>query len=288
MHQLRDFSGSTNAYARAVNERGEIVGEALDAQGNDYAAVWPNWWSAPVELAPAPGYDGSFAQGVDASGDVVGGSFSNAALPTVAVRWTPSGRPVTLGGFGAGGQAFGVVRPQLTVGFADTATGPHAVVWNHSRPVDLGLFPGLQFSRAVGVTPDGTVVGFEGANPPPPAIPVRHVLFWPGTGPVRTLLPLSLSWADGAYSHAADNQGDVFGASALMMTAFPRPTEWTCARQQAFVPPAVGTEPVPDVVPRRLGLPAQPDGSAAGHAVVSWAQTAEASTAARPSPHTQR
>ncbi|HEV7194884.1 MAG TPA: hypothetical protein VGN19_03000, partial [Pedococcus sp.] len=97
-HQLKDFAGGTLAFARAINAHGVVAGEALDAQGNDFAAVWPHWWSAPVRLGPVPGYDGSFGQGIDDRGDVTGGSFSFGALPQVAVRWDPSGHPTTLPG----------------------------------------------------------------------------------------------------------------------------------------------------------------------------------------------
>jgi hypothetical protein len=108
------------------------------------------------------------------------------------------------------------------------------------------------FSRAIGVSSNGTVVGFEGVNPPPPEIPVRHVLLWPGLGAARTLLPLSLDWSDGAYSHTLDDHGDVFGASAATHTSLPRPTEWTCALQQSFVPAGAGGAG-PAVTPRVIG-----------------------------------
>ena len=92
-HQLHDFAGGTNAYVRAINADGLMVGEALDADGNDFAAMWPHWWSRPIRLAPVPGYDGSYAQGVNDRGQVTGGSYSFGSLPTVATRWSPARRP---------------------------------------------------------------------------------------------------------------------------------------------------------------------------------------------------
>ena len=71
-HQLHDFAGGTNAYVRAINDDGLMVGEALDANGNDFAAKWPHWWSRPIRLDPAAGYDGSYAQGVNDKGVVTG------------------------------------------------------------------------------------------------------------------------------------------------------------------------------------------------------------------------
>jgi hypothetical protein len=73
---------------------------------------------------------------------------------------------------------------------------------------------------------------------------------------VRSLLPLSLNWADGAYSHTLDNQNDVFGASSATAGALPRPTVWTCAFEQSFVPPSTpGGATVPREMPKVVGLP---------------------------------
>lgn len=246
VHRLRDFAGGTNAYARGINDRGEVVGEALDAAGADYGALWTSWRSAPVRLAPTTGYDGSFAQGVNDRGQVVGGSFSNGPQPTLPVRWASNGSLTELETLGGDGQAFDINAAGRSVGYSLTPGGQQrAVVWSSAGRVrDLGVFPGSVFSRAIGVSVQGYVVGFEGVNPTPPTIPVRHVLLWPGYGPARSLLPLSLSWADGAYAHAVDNSGDVFGASAATAVSLPRPTEWTCALEQSFVPAAVsGTTP---------------------------------------------
>ena len=247
-HQLKDFAGGTLAFARAINAHGVVAGEALDAQGNDFAAVWPHWWSAPVRLGPVPGYDGSFGQGIDDRGDVTGGSFSFGALPQVAVRWDPSGHPTTLPGLGGNADGFAVQASGKVVGEARTSSGTNlAVVWRAGGGVhSLGLFTGAQFSKALDVNSNGVVVGFEGANPAPPAIPRRQILLWQGDGPVRSLLPLSLNWNDGAYSHSLNDRGDVFGASSA--GAFPRPTVWTCALAQSFVPPTSGS-PMPTVLP---------------------------------------
>ncbi|MGH3495924.1 MAG: hypothetical protein ACRDP1_00465 [Nocardioidaceae bacterium] len=238
IHRLKDFAGGRLAFVRAINNHGEMVGEALDAQGNDFGAIWWHWWSRPVKLRPVSGYDGSFAQGLNDRGDVVGGSFSNGPLHQLAVRWDPSGRVHRLRGLGGDAAAWSANVRLRTVGEATTAGDTkYAVVWGpHGHVRNLGLFAGDEFSRAMGVAPNGDVVGFAGTNPAPPAIPERQVIFWPGHGPLRSLLPLSRHWADGAYAHTLTSQGDVFGASAAAAGALPQPTEWTCALQQSFVP----------------------------------------------------
>jgi uncharacterized membrane protein len=253
-HPLVDFAGGTNAFVRAINDDGEMVGEALDADGNDFGAVWMHWWSKPTKLRPTAGYDGSYAQGVNDEGDVVGGSFSYGPNPTLPVRWSPEGSVKVLDTVGSDAQGADINSAGRAVGDGATAAGDgRALVWDRAGQVrDLGVFPGSVFSRAIGVSSNGTVVGFEGVNPPRPGIPVRHLLFWPGSGPARSLLPLSLDWSDGAYSHSLDEQGDVFGASAATHTSLPRPTEWTCALQQSFVPDAAAGVG-PTVTPRVIG-----------------------------------
>ncbi len=236
-HRLRDFAGGGKAYARAINDHGEIVGEALDAAGNDFAAVWPHWWSDPRRLAPMRGYDGSFAQGVNNRGVVSGGMFSLGSKPQIAVRWRRNDQPRMLRGPDGGASAWATNDSGRTVGEASNQTTTYATVWSRAgRLQSLGLFRGEQFSRALDISASGVVVGFEGVNPPPPAIPQRHILLWPGSGPVRSLLPLSGHWNDGAYSHTLDKGGDVFGASSARAGALPQPTEWTCALAQSFVP----------------------------------------------------
>jgi hypothetical protein len=185
------------------------------------------------------GLDGSYGQGINDRGEVVGGSFSFGPTPTAATRWSVTGLPTTLPTFGADAQAWDINDADRSVGDINTSAGTRAAVWDRDGHVtNLGVFAGDAFSRAIGVSSDGTVVGFEGINFPPPAIPVRHLLYWSGTGPVRSLLPLSGNWADGAYSHAIDNHGDVYGASARVAGTIPVPTVWTCALAQSFVPSA--------------------------------------------------
>ncbi|MEO7172799.1 MAG: hypothetical protein ABIW86_08320, partial [Flavobacterium sp.] len=226
VHQLVDFAGGTNAYARAINAGGEIVGEALDEKGNDFAAVWPHWWSAPIQLAPTAGFDGSYAQGVDSRGDVVGGSFSNGPAPTLPVVWGPRGTPRILPDLGMGGDLFDRNTRGRTVGQVFTATGAHAAVWDRGRLRDLGVFADDTFSRAIGVGASGEVVGFAGTRFVPGSIPLRQIVFWPGFGPARSLLPLDLSWRDNAYAHAI--VGDtIFGTSMASHGARERPTVWS-------------------------------------------------------------
>ena len=233
-HRLSDFAGGKNAFARAINASGEVVGEALDAQGNDYAAVWRYWWSAPVRLAPTTGMDGSFAQGVNSHGKVAGGSFSNGPAPTRAVVWGRHGTPRILADLGAGGDAADINTRGRTVGRVFGSVDSEAAVWDQGRLRNLGVFSDDTFSRAIGVGETGEVVGFAGTRPSS-GIPLRQLVFWPGYGPTRSLLPLDLDWNDNAYAHAI--VGDtVFGTSMASHGTPERPTVWTQARAQSFVP----------------------------------------------------
>jgi hypothetical protein len=238
IHRLRDFGGGTSAYVRAINVHGVMVGEALDAAGNDFAAMWRHWWSRPVRLLPAPGYDGSYAQGVNDRGEVAGGSFSFGSLPTLAMRWSAQGRGKALH---ATGDAEAMSLNDLGTVVGRALSDPRtALVWRrHRAPKRLGMFPDATSARALAANDRGEVVGFEGDDPPG-QIPVRHLLFWPGEGPAKSLLPLSGSWADGALSHVITPGGTVFGSSAVTHTSLPVPTVWRCASAQAFVPSARG------------------------------------------------
>jgi uncharacterized membrane protein len=250
-HQLKDFAGGTAAYARAINAHGVIAGEALDAHGNDFAARWSSWTSTPTKLKQRGGFDGSFGQGINDKGEVVGGSFSNGSTPTVATTWSPKSKSAALPTFGADAQASDVNNSGRIVGNVLTAHGQRAAVWTNGKVRSLGVFREDVFSRALGVSEAGWVVGWEGINNPPPNIPRRNLLLWPGSGPARSLLPLTLDWnSDGAYAHAIDENGDVFGASAPSHVALPAPTEWTCALQQSFVPPSGTGTAAPPTAPR--------------------------------------
>jgi hypothetical protein len=250
VHRLTDFAGGTNAFVRAISASGEMAGEALDAHGNDFAAVWAHWWSRPRRLAPAAGYDGSYAQGINDLGVVTGGSFSFGPLPTVATVWSARGRPTALPS-GQGAEGFDINNVGAVAGrtVADPRT---AVVWSPTgRPRVPNLFHGDTFARGQAITAGGEVVGFEGSDPAG-AVPVRHILLSLGTTPTRTLLPLSLDWSDGALSHVITDDGTVYGSSALTHTSFPRPTVWTCTAQQSFVPPVSHGTPSGYSVPRVL------------------------------------
>lgn len=248
VHRLTDFAGGTNAYVRAINASGAMVGEALDADGNDFAAVWRHWWSPPRRLAPTAGYDGSYAQGISNRGQVTGGSFSFGPLPTVATVWSLRGRAEALPSEQA---AEGIaINNSGEVAGRQLVDPKPALVWPPSGPPrSPNLFAGDTFARGQAITARGKVVGFEGSDPVG-AIPIRHILLSSGTQRTRSLLPLSLSWADGALSHVITNNGTVYGSSALTHTSFPQPTVWTCTSSQSFVPPVEGGPPTGYTAPR--------------------------------------
>ncbi|MDQ6850289.1 MAG: hypothetical protein M3070_10060 [Actinomycetota bacterium] len=248
VHQLTDFAGATNAYVRAINASGEMVGEALDADGNDFAAVWAHWWSRPQRLAPVAGYDGSYAQGVSDLGQVTGGSFSFGPAPTVATVWSARGRAAALPS-GQPAEGFAINNSGQVAG--RTLLDPRtALVWPRTGPPHSpNLFAGDTFARGLAITARGEVAGFEGSDPAG-AIPIRHVLLSFGMQPTRSLLPLSLSWADNALTHVIADNDTVYGSSALTHTSFPRPTIWTCTSQQSFVPPNNGGQPTGYTSPR--------------------------------------
>lgn len=195
VHQLKDFAGGTSAYARAINSDGVVAGEALDAAGNDFAARWDHWWSTPVKLGPIAGLDGSYAQGMNDRGQVVGGSFSFGPAPTAATRWSFAGVPAVLASFGADAQASDINNAGRAVGDVNTSGGKRAAVWDRrGHVIDLGVFAGDAFSRAIGVSSDGAVVGFGGDQLPatghPRAAPALLAWLRSGEELVAVVAPL--------------------------------------------------------------------------------------------------
>ena len=226
-HQLHDFAGGTNAYVRAINDDGLMVGEALDADGNDFAAMWPHWWSRPVRLAPAPGYDGSYAQGVNDRGEVAGGSFSFGALPTRGdALVTQRNRP------GAAGRRRGGDEPERPRHRrrARTRSTPHRTRLARlaERRTASGCSPTRPSREPSRLT---TAVRWSGsrATTRPDRSPCGTSCSGRGKGPTMSLLPLSGNWADGALTHVIAHDGTVFGSSFVNQESFLAPTMWRCA-----------------------------------------------------------
>lgn len=106
---------------------------------------------------------GGFARATDLneSGVVVGWSWLADDVTVRAFRWTEPTGMVALGSLGGDAQAAAVDESGRIVGWSETADGEqHAVLWRAGGSiVDLGTLPGDEWSEALAITDDGTVLG---------------------------------------------------------------------------------------------------------------------------------
>ena len=126
--------GGNNSVAFTLNDRGQIVGAAENKtqdpscpapQVLDFEAVI--WGPKPGEirrLRPLPGDTVGFALGVNNRGQAVGASGLCSNTPLVPLE-----------------------------------VGPHAVLWDHGKPINLGSLGGAQINTAAAINDRGEVIG---------------------------------------------------------------------------------------------------------------------------------
>jgi probable HAF family extracellular repeat protein len=211
---LGPLPGDTFSATLDINASGQVVGDSgtLDASGNvvtEHAVLWNAGTTipTPIELGASPGITSSMAEGINASGAVVG-------LSGGAVEWAPGATattpPTPLGPLP--GSTFSEARAindhGQVVGEVDTkdASGnvvAHAVRWDAAAapPTALGTSPGITSSVAVGINASGAVVGFYSGS--------TAVEWAPGATATTPPTPLGLlpgGTFSGAYAVNASGQ----------------------------------------------------------------------------------
>jgi probable HAF family extracellular repeat protein len=157
------------ADAVALNNRGEIAGNARDALGaDDPASIAFLWTAATGRVALSTSF--SQANALNASGRVVGTTaiLTDSGLTALhAFSWTAAGGMRDLGTLGgSNSEALAINASGQVVGTSDTTkTAPewHAFSWTVAGGmIDLGAH-GAEFtySRAVAVSDAGQVVGYS-------------------------------------------------------------------------------------------------------------------------------
>lgn len=119
-------------------------------------------------LDPLPTHYSNVAYGLSSSGVVVGAS--NAFGSDNAVRWDAAGNPTSLGflpgGSNSVSRANAVNAAGQIAGLSSSADGFRAVLYAPGEaPRNLGVLPGMVFSRAHAINESGVVAGTSGPSP---------------------------------------------------------------------------------------------------------------------------
>jgi len=195
--------GGLYSWAFDINERGQVVGYSNPAGGfNDHAFLWEAS-TGMQDLGTLGSFsDDTIAYGINARGQVVGGSARHAFLWEAGTGMQDLG---TLGG--SYNAAYGINAQGQIVGASGTKEGPaHAILWEAGTGMqDLGALGGGE-SVANRINGRGQVVGYSiiGRG-------FRAVRWEPGTG--------TQDLGFGGIATGINDRGQVVGYSAFAGTA---------------------------------------------------------------------
>jgi probable HAF family extracellular repeat protein len=210
--------------ARAINNRGQVVGSGGVAGGHEHAMLWENGKVTDLGTLGGPG---SIALAINDRGQIVGNADTkakdrNGAWIAHAFLWQ-NGKMRDLGTLGgdyaAGSSAVDVnERGQVvgasyssTISYGQCGVGQHAFLWRNGRMRDLGtLKRNPRTSSAVAINDRGWVIGNS------PATCSGHPFLWRN----GKMIDLGALGGDGSEAVAINNRGQVIGGSG---TSGPHP-----------------------------------------------------------------
>jgi probable HAF family extracellular repeat protein len=219
MEMLIDLGGNSTAYG--VNDLGEVVGNAYDADRNYHAFYW-NEDDGYVLLGDLGG-GRSTAYYINEAGQVAGAALNDSGK-VHAFLWPTEYGMLDLGTLGGATSAVrGLTEDGMVVGVSKTADGDtHAYVWTDGEGmVDLGTLGGST-SEALDVNEWGQVVGWSiNSNGE------QRAFSWTADGGMEDLGTLG----DGSMAYAVNNEGQVAGLNRYATTPGPgwHPFLWTGA-----------------------------------------------------------
>jgi len=164
---VRDLGsfGGPDAVANALNDLGQVVGDASSATNGEFHAFR---WSRQTGLIDLnrPGVGYSSARDINNKGLVAGTARFPGSTPGFrAFRWTPQTGMVNLGSLGPTSQSFGfaINDAGTVVGSSDEAQGPsltQVAIWPAAGggPIPLNNFPSIA-SLAEDINNAGQIVG---------------------------------------------------------------------------------------------------------------------------------
>ena len=224
--------GSTEAYAKAINNSGHVVGGSRDAAGVGRAFLWTTT-GGMQDLGLAPDWAEATALDINESGQVAGMAGTKAALWTVSVDAAGVVQVLGRESLGTLPDAGGSVSHAVNnlgqaAGWAYYPSRPsRAVLWTRTPTgwmiEDLGMLPGDHGSQAYGINDQGQVVGMSF---PPQGC--THAVVWSTTDGKKTAMR-ALEAVDGCSVEAQsiNNQGQVVGRSNTR--SGPNATMWSLA-----------------------------------------------------------
>lgn len=166
-------SGFTNSAAWAINNVGDVIGQAALSNGNLHALLWTHQGRV-IDLGAPKGSTGSTAYDLNDLDEVIG-TGNNAFV------WTPAGGFHDLGTLPGGTFTVGwrVNNAGEAVGFGDTPIGTdHAFLWTPKHGMkELRLLPGGSTSEALGNNNFRQIVGSSDST-----VPNLHAALWNNDG----------------------------------------------------------------------------------------------------------
>ncbi|HET6576701.1 MAG TPA: PKD domain-containing protein [Gemmatimonadales bacterium] len=154
------------AHGLAINAAGVVVGFFIPADGKANAFRWEDGVRTTLPSFCPPGSGGDDrAQGINASGQIVGHSISCASGQSVPVIWENGGMvALPLPSGAAGGEATAINTTGTIVGwYVAPGADRFAIVWQNGVIIDLGLLGGAQ-AEAIAINDNGQVVGRRNIN----------------------------------------------------------------------------------------------------------------------------
>jgi probable HAF family extracellular repeat protein len=232
--------GGLNSDATALNDNGQVVGEAQNAAGSYHAFSWTPG-GGMVDIGTLSGLGGdSNAVGVDANGEVAGNASTPDGSVSHAFFWTSGSGIHDLGTFGGPSSlAIAISEAGQVVGWAATASGyDHAFSWTEAGGlVDLGALGGAG-SNAMAVNGSGEVVGDWLPFLPGGGSGPARAFSWTATGGMVDLGNLG----GGANVTGVNDSGQVVGQSGTTGNTAVHAFSWTPAGGMTDIGTLGGTD----------------------------------------------
>ncbi len=210
--ELTPINGA-GSYPRAINERGDVVGDSLLVTNRLRATMWTAEGDV-VDLGTLGGNE-SLARDINDSRAVIGYSYrpGGGAFRYNAFLWR-DGQMTDLGTLsGDTAEAYGINNSEQVVGFATIIPGqgtPYsAFIWDAGMMTELAPIEGAEFSRASAIGEQGQAVGWS-LVPNYPSL--QHAVQW-ANGEILDLGTLGPPLQSDSLAYNINSLGHIVGYS---------------------------------------------------------------------------